>query len=53
MHNFILPFFINCVFYNAALFYPFEDEQSSSLHISARFLPHDNTVWLHRKDQWV
>jgi len=44
MHNFISLFFINYVFHNAAPFYPIEDEQSSTLYLSAQFLPHDNTV---------
>ena len=44
MHNFTLFFFVNYVFHNAALFYPIEDEESSTLYISAQFLPHDNTV---------
>jgi len=34
MNNFILPFFINYVFHNAALFYPIKDEQSSTVPTS-------------------
>ena len=49
----MLSFFIYYVLHNATLFYPTEDEQSFSLHISAQFLPHDKTVWLQCKNQRV
>jgi len=53
MNYFVLSFFIHYIFHNAAVFYPTEDEQSSTLYITAQFLPCDNTGWLLRKEQWV